>query len=441
MESTVHTTSVVAIQGGTLSLQSDGRTVDVGSTPCTIGRAAGCDLAVADPRMSSMHCEFVATPTGTRVRDLNSRNGTFVNGLRIRDADLVGDAHIVCGDTTLLFRVAGKDEVMDAAPSFGKLVGRSAIMQRLFARMHRVAKTSLSILILGETGVGKEAFARAIHEESPRRSKPFVVIDCSAIPHALAESKLFGHERGSFTGATERRVSPFVEAHGGTIFLDEIGDLPIDLQPKLLRVLAEKEVQSVGGKGYQHADVRVLAATWRDLRPAVNQQRFRSDLYFRLKEERIEVPPLRERSDDIPLLVEHMLRELGEAAPRSRVSAAAMNRLMRHPWPGNVRELKNVVRSAHSLTDEGMPLALDERLEELRGDDVPPEATALTGSPAGARKLYRDAKREFNREYFTGLWNETGGNVSAMGRAADMTRGAIEPYVQAFNLTKRGKSG
>ena len=208
--------------------------------------------------VSAAHVELVATDTGVRLRDLGSRNGTVLGGHRVALAYLTAGASFTCGDTTLVFTPTKPEDIpLSRKSSFGRLVGSSPPMRRLFEHLRVLSKTELTVLILGETGTGKELVARAIHEASPRSEGPFVVVDCGAIPASLAESTLFGHERGAFTGAVTNRVSPFVEAHGGTLFLDELGELPLELQPKLLRVLAERRVRSIGGKSDAIIDVRV----------------------------------------------------------------------------------------------------------------------------------------------------------------------------------------
>src|SRR5207237_1190689 len=224
---------------------------------------------------------------------------------------------------------------------FGPLVGTSPLMRAVFDKLKKAAPTELTCLITGETGSGKELVAQAIHMGSARANKPFVVVDCGAIPATLAESALFGHERGAFTGAVDKRISPFVEADGGTIFLDELGELPVDVQPKLLRALAEQRIKSVGSNSYRPVNVRVIAATRRDLVREVNAGTFRSDLYFRVAQLRIELPALRERTEDIPALVRKMITDLGDPTAYSRITNDSLERLMRHDWPGNVRELRN----------------------------------------------------------------------------------------------------
>jgi DNA-binding NtrC family response regulator len=288
---------------------------------------------------------------------------------------------------------------------------------------------------MGETGTGKELVAQAIHEASPRANRPFVVVDCGAIPATLAESALFGHERGSFTGAVDKRISPFVEADGGTIFLDELGELPIDVQPKLLRALAEQRVKSVGSNSYRSVNVRVIAATRRDLVREVNDGTFRSDLFFRVAQLKVELPPLRQRLEDIPALVRRMMVDLGDKDAYDRITADSLERLMRHDWPGNVRELRNVIAVALAFGKEG-PLDLAQHLAPLV------QAAELT--PTRGR-TFQDAKRDvlarFEREYFTALYAECTGNVSEIGRRAAMERAHVRGYLRRHGIGDSLKGG
>ena len=242
------------------------------------------------------------------------------------------------------------DELAGAPTRFGGAVGASSPMRRLFALLARIAPTDLTITLIGETGTGKDVLARAIHETSPRRSAPFVVFDCAAAPPSLIESELFGHEKGAFTGAVAVRAGVFERAHGGTLFIDEIGELPLDLQPKLLRALEQRQVQRLGSGVAQPIDVRIVAATNRDLDQEVEAGTLRQDLYFRLATAVLRVPPLRDRLDDLPELVAHLLAEAGRSSPS--VTPAALALLRAHHWPGNVRELKNAVSSAAALAGD-----------------------------------------------------------------------------------------
>ncbi|MBI2894318.1 MAG: sigma 54-interacting transcriptional regulator [Deltaproteobacteria bacterium] len=325
----------------------------------TVGSHPSNDVVVDDPTVSRFHCEVWMDPDGgARVRDLESRNGTTVDGLRIKEAWLRDGSTVRLGRTVLRFRVGREANVLPISDrtELGSLQGVSVAMRTVFAQLERAAQSDATVLVEGETGTGKEGAAGAIHSESTRKDGPFVVVDCGAIPENLLESELFGHERGAFTGADSRRIGAFEEASGGTIFLDEIGELPAELQPKLLRALEQRQVRRVGGNVHQTVDVRVVAATNRDLRAEVNAGRFRSDLYFRLAVLKITLPPLRARPEDIHLLAERILCAVGakDAARERLLSPETIARLEHAAWPGNVRELKNYLERC--LVFEGAPV-------------------------------------------------------------------------------------
>src|SRR5262249_15363340 len=312
-DATVGTKNRVEVRGGRIRAVKASGWIDIGTEPIIVGRNAACQLVLDDAKVSAVHAEFVATEHGVRVKDLGSRNGTFVGGVRIGDAYLMAGSKLRLGDTELAFEPVRPERVtVPSIPSFGPLVAQSPGMRAIFERLSKIAPTDLTVLITGETGTGKELVAQAVHLASARLKKPFVVVDCGSIPPTLAEATLFGHERGAFTGAVDRRLSPFQEADGGTIFLDELGELPLEVQPKVLRPLAERRIKSGGGNVYKEVDVRVLAATRRDLVRAVNAGTFRSDLYFRVAQVKIELMPLRQRLEDIPVLVRRMLKDLGD---------------------------------------------------------------------------------------------------------------------------------
>jgi DNA-binding NtrC family response regulator len=306
-------------------------------------------------------------------------------------------------------------------------------MRRVFGVLEKVANTPLSVLILGETGTGKELVAKAIHGGSERAGGPFVVVDCGSIPPTLAESILFGHEKGAFTGATERRKGALADADGGTLFLDELGELPLELQPKLLRALSEKQVKRVGGSSFEPIDVRVLAATRRDLVAEMNAGRFRSDLFFRIAQVRIELPALRERLGDLPLLVDEVCLRVGRSQHAQTVLAWIEQRMAAHDWPGNVRELVNVASVAATLADE--PGSIDDVLTLARD-----QAEVEGPRQAGAGTAFGDAKRSaiatFERDYFTGLAKRCKGNISEMARQSGMERHHVRAYLRKHGIDK-----
>jgi DNA-binding NtrC family response regulator len=269
-------------------------------------------------------------------------------------------------------------------------------------------------------------------------------VDCGSIPPTLAEAALFGHERGAFTGAVDKRLSPFQEADGGTIFLDELGELPLDVQPKLLRALAERRIKAVGGNTYREVDVRVLAATRRDLVRAVNAGSFRSDLYFRVAQVKIEMMSLRQRAEDIPVLVKRMLKDLGDEAAYDRVSTPTLERLMRHDWPGNVRELRNAVAVAHALAVEDEEIDIAAHLGALSESS---SSAGMAGAPLASFKgrQFQDAKRDvlarFERDYFAVLSEDAKGNVSEMARRAGMERAHVRAYLRRHGIGAKNDSG
>jgi two-component system response regulator GlrR len=381
---------------------------------CSIGSHPSNDLIVDNPTVSRFHCEVRLEARGARLRDLDSRNGTLLDGIPVTDAFLRGGSLLRIGRAVVRFQFGCERNriPISQATRFGSLVGTSTAMRQTFALLECAAKSDATVLLEGETGTGKEGAAESIHEASQRQGRPFVIIDCSAIPENLLESELFGHERGSFTGAIGRRVGAFEEANGGTIFLDEIGELPPDLQPKLLRVLEQREIRRVGGNGTQPVDVRVIAATNRDLRAEVNAGRFRSDLYFRLAVVKIPLPPLRTRPEDVPPLVEAMLSSL-DADPevaRSLMSEAFLTSLQRAVWPGNVRELRNYLERCLVFQ---APLSMAELQEE-------PAGTVDVSQPYTVAR--RQALEEFERRYVMALLRLHRGKVSQAARAAGIDR-------------------
>jgi DNA-binding NtrC family response regulator len=438
METTVRNDDSLEVTGGfvvTLSEHGEpvGQPVRIGPDPCVVGRDTHCQVVVSDPEVSSSHCELLATERGVLVRDLASTNGTFVNQVRVKEAELPTDARLCCGRTRFSIRVTGSERVpISNAASFGKLVGRSQAMRRLYTKLAKIAPHDLSVLITGETGTGKELVAHAIHEASRRRHKPIVVVNCTTIPVSLAESTLFGHEKGSFTGASTRRISPFVQAQGGTLFFDELGDLPAEVQPKLLRALENREIQSVGSTRTEKIDVRIVAATRRDMHAEVNAERFRNDLFYRFAQAIVDVPPLRARPDDIPDLVARFLADVGDPGATTRIDDASRDRLKSYDWPGNVRELKNAVAVAYAQS-EGGPIDF---VELLSG--AGPRSTGMLSDRTSLMRPFADQRQEllerFERDYFTKLAQAAGANVSEMGRLSGLARKTVREYLEHYKL-------
>jgi transcriptional regulator with GAF, ATPase, and Fis domain len=332
-----------------------------------------------------------------------------------------------------------RENLLNEPTRFGSMVGRSAPMRALFSTLQKAAASDVTVLLEGETGTGKEASAEAIHLASPRCDGPFVVIDCSAIPSQLLESELFGSERGAYTGAVASRAGAFEAASGGTIFLDEIGELQLDLQPKILRALERRQIKRVGATEYRPVDLRVIAATNRSLRAEVEAKRFRSDLYYRLAVVRIKLPPLRERIADVPLLVEHVLTNLGVAdAPESDAmrSEGFLQKLLRYPWPGNIRQLRNHVERCVALGDAGLPPSLDTCPPPPNTPaSSTPSSHASSNAPSHAlapraeidvTEPLRVARQrwttQFERLYLEAVLSRNDNNVAAAARAAGVDR-------------------
>jgi DNA-binding NtrC family response regulator len=318
---------------------------------------------------------------------------------------------------------------------FENLIGSGAAMARVFETVRKVAETDLTVLVRGESGTGKELVAQALHQRSPRKSRPFVAVNCAAISRELVESELFGHEKGAFTGADARRQGKFEAAHGGTIFLDEIGDMPPETQAKVLRVLQDRKLERVGGNQPVEVDVRVVAATHRDLEREVKAGRFREDLYYRLKVVEVELPPLRERPEDLPALVNHFLDQIASRLerPKKAITAEALARLARHAWPGNVREVRNVVEQAAVLaTGEAIDEA-DLRLPPVSASDAAPLETV-----GDRKRSFSEAKREavvdFERSYLLSALRANGGNVSRTAAAIGMVRQSLQQKIRELGL-------
>jgi DNA-binding NtrC family response regulator len=421
---TVRKFRLTVVEGG----PKPGLSAESSSDRCSIGFHPSNDLNIEDPTVSRFHCEIRLDGNGARVVDLNSRNGTILDGVLIKDAFLRSGSLLNLGRVTVRFdfvNEANRLPLSDKTEFFG-MFGSSVAMRTAFALMERAAQTDLTVLLDGETGTGKGKAAEAIHRASNRADKPFLVVDCGAIPANLLESELFGHEKGSFTGATEKRVGAFEEASGGTIFLDEIGELPQELQPKLLRVLESREIRRVGSNAHKKVDVRVIAATNRDLRSEVNSARFRSDLYFRLAVVRIQLPSLRQRPEDIPILVAQILRTTGTAGAQVEAMRTPefITTLQRSAWPGNVRELRNYLERCLVFQDA------------LPAPDATPEAhNAVAVDP---HLPYQEARRraldDFERCYLEALLRLHQGKVSSAAAAADVDRVYMYKLLRRHNL-------
>jgi transcriptional regulator with PAS, ATPase and Fis domain len=379
-----------------------------------VGTGKDCDITLKDPTVSRLHLILRMEGDRIRVIDPGSRNGTTVDGTLVRDAYARPDSSIVIGASTLRMRMLSDvvELPLSSNDRFGRLLGKSIPMRRIFAILERVSGTDSTLLVEGETGTGKELVARGVHEASQRADRPFVVFDCSAVSSTLVESELFGHLRGSYTGAVADRPGAFEDADGGTLFLDEIGELPLDLQPKLLRALEEREVRRLGSNKARRVDVRVVAATNRLLSRAVDHGAFREDLYYRLAVIPIRLPPLRERPEDIPLLVRHFEAELSaRGRPAPPIPEAVVAAFAAQSWPGNVRELRNAVARVLSLGGVHVASAEDEPDPYAWTGEIDLEVPLLAGRERVAQA--------YERAYLELALKRTGGNIC---RTADLAR-------------------
>jgi len=389
---------------------------DSRSDSCSIGSHSLNDVVIEDPTVSRFHCEVKIGAGGVRIHDLESRNGTIVDGVRVTDAFLRSGSLIRIGRVSLRFDFVGTENnrlPISSRDRFGSLVSASIAMRGAFALMERAAASNATVLLEGETGTGKSQAADGIHKESARRNGPFIVVDCGAMPAQLLEGELFGYEKGAFTGASSRRIGAFEEATGGTVFLDEIGELPIELQPKLLRVIESREVRRIGMNTFTPVDVRMIAATNRDLRAEVNAGRFRSDLFFRLAVLRIVIPPLRQRPEDIPLIVEGLLTQMAGAADSTealRMPQFIAN-LQHAAWPGNVRELRNHIERCLVLQAALPAVEAPNGSREVQVDPNVPYAEAR-----------RRAIDGFERAYLGALLRQYKGTVAQAAAAAGIDR-------------------
>jgi DNA-binding NtrC family response regulator len=392
-----------------------------------VGAEAGADLQLGDSAVSRFHCELVVVasdapgaPPRIHVRDLGSRNGTTVDGVAVVDAILHPGAVLGIGRDRLRFEPADEPArvPLSSAARFGSLAGGSPVMRAVYALLERAATSDATVLLTGETGTGKEAAAESLHAASPRRDGPFVVLDCGSIPPTLLESELFGHARGAFTGATAERTGAFEAASGGTIFLDEIGELPAELQPKLLRALERREVKRLGESHYTAVDVRVVAATHRDLRAEINARAFRADLYYRLAVIEIRLPPLRERAGDLPAIAERLLEGAPPARRAELTAPTFLAHLAAHRWPGNVRELRNYLDRCVALGVELAPPPA-----AAPGEGPPGGGDPLAGGAARPlREAREEATRRFERAYLDDLLQRHGDNLAGAARAAGIDR-------------------
>ncbi|MEM1030558.1 MAG: sigma 54-interacting transcriptional regulator [Myxococcota bacterium] len=406
-----------------------GQSVTSSGPSMSIGSDEGNVFVVDDPAVSRFHCEVYLDASGAWLDDQMSRNGSTVDGVPVGRGGLRDGSTIRIGRSVVRFELGAQSHAIPCseATEVGTLWGRSVAMRQCFALLERASQSDVTVLLEGETGTGKEGAADALHRLGRRADQPLLVVDCGSLPPGLLQSELFGHARGAFTGAETSRAGVFEAAHGGTVFLDEIGELPLELQPQLLRVLEARTVRPLGTTAQRPVDTRIIAATNRDLRHRVNEGAFRSDLYFRLAVFKVRMPALRERPDDIPLLVRRFLDATDADAPtrEAMLQPDAMARLQRGAWPGNVRELRNYVERC-AVMQQSLPTTSIAAAESVGVD---------------ASLRYRDAKRavlaRFEREYLTQLLERHGGNVSAAARAAGMDRVYVYKLLGRHGLRPR----
>ncbi|MEO6418937.1 MAG: sigma 54-interacting transcriptional regulator [Polyangiaceae bacterium] len=391
------------------------------TTPSRIllGTSPVCNMRLTDPTVSRRHAAFEPVAQRYRLIDFASKNGTFIDGVSVVEAYVRGGEIVRCGSTAMRLEVEAAEEQapLPSAMRFGRLMGASVAMRRLYPLCERLAASRVPVIIEGETGTGKEVLAESLHEVCGGTG-PFVVFDCTAVSPSLVEAELFGHERGAFTGAVGSRAGVFEEANGGTLLIDEIGDLELSLQAKLLRVIDRGELRRVGGHKSIHVNVRVLAATRRDLDKAVAASRFRDDLFHRLAVARIELPPLRERAGDVTLLARHFAADMG--ATRDALSSELLARFNDYSWPGNVRELRNAVARYIALGEDEVARQGQPATSQARKTPTKDWLEDIIDSQMPFPLARRRTLDEFERRYVERVLAAHDGNVSQAARASGL---------------------
>jgi DNA-binding NtrC family response regulator len=418
---------------------------------CSIGSHHRNDLVIDDPTVSRFHCEIVIDDDRVVVRDQHSRNGTVLDGVIVIEAVPRMGSLLRLGNTVICFELGMEMNRLPLSDEtrFGSLQGVSAAMRATFAMLARAAESDATMLLEGETGTGKSQAALSVHRKSARREGTFVIVDCGAILANLLESELFGHEKGSFTGAVTRREGKFEAANGGTLFLDEVGDMPLETQAKLLRAIQEKEFERVGGNHPIKVDVRLLAATNHDLEDAVRHGRFREDLYYRLRVVEVVIPPLAERRDDIPLLIDHFLKQAAKRfnRPPKPLDGAALRACLTYGWRGNVRELRSAIEQALLLAS-GPEITAADLLPGGVADAGEGEGAAIALTPAFADggepldlkgRSFREAKEQligdFERRFLLDALKRNGGNITRAAEEVGMYRQSFQQKMRELGIT------
>jgi DNA-binding NtrC family response regulator len=405
-----------------------GKSLILEKGPYRIGKGKDADLELTDPAVSRQHLVLEPLRGGCRFRDDGSRNGSFFGGSRFSVIEVATGGLVRIGETEL--QVMPVVQPTPFRPSensqFGRLLGTSLAMRQTFAILERAAASDADVLLQGETGTGKELAAEGLHQAGPGAGGPFIICDLAGTAPTLIESELFGHVRGAFTGAVSDRAGAFERAHRGTLFLDEIGDLALDLQPRLLRALERRQVKRVGGNKYQDVEVRVVAATHKNLESEAKAGRFREDLFHRLAVVTVSLPPLRARLDDLPILVNAILARSTAGTSSAILSPETLTLLKGHDWPGNVRELRNVIERA-------VKLGIDPAVPARQSGERP-------GTQADINLPYKEAKDNlvmaFERDYLVALMQRNDGNVSQAGREAGIGRVYLHRLLKKHGLTR-----
>ena len=432
---------------------SRGARAAVGSEIARVGTADGNDLVLADRTVSRFHCELLVRGDTIIIRDCGSTNGTVIDGVRVREAEIPPGTLVRIGGSALRVELGDEPAFVEVSSRhhFGELVGASVEMRRVYAILERLSLTDATVLVQGETGTGKDVLARSLHAASPRAEQPFVAVDCGALPEHLVESELFGHVRGAFTGAASDRKGVFEEADGGTLFLDEIGEMPVALQPKLLRAIESRSIRRVGGSTARTVNVRIIAATNRSLSSSINDGSFREDLYYRLAVVELRLPPLRARRDDIPVLAAHFFRMF---AGDTRLSAEFLASLVGRAWSGNVRELKNHIERAVSLGTY-LPrdaAAASEALLLPAAHPAAPDSGSNPGSNPGSIESFvalhlplkeaRDAwTKSFELAYVRAMLKMVGGNVTRAAERAGVSRRFLQRMLVRLGIRSSEADG